>query len=245
MKLRNPFFKHLAPTYYARTRNALEMMPRDGKILDLGCGDGAYTKEITGNNFVIGSDLGFNDLSKGREDNSFFVNANAEVLPFKNESFDNVLCIELIEHVKYDLKVFKEISRVLKKDGYLLISTPNSKFPFLYDPINFVLKIFGKHLPIGIWGFGHERVYSFDKFKGLLEDNNFEIVESRFLTYGFMGFFENYASDVMRFLTDGKKPKKSRFVGLMLPFLGLGYRIDKGWFKGKRSVGMMVLAKKC
>ena len=226
MKLKYPFFKHLAPTYYARTRNVLELIPKKGMILDLGCGDGAYAREIIGANSVIGSDINFFDL-------------------FKDESFDNVLCIELIEHVNNDLNVFNELSRVLKKEGILVISTPNANFPFFYDPINFILKFFNKHLSIGIWGFGHVRVYDFDKFKELLEMHNFKIVEARLLTYGFMGLFENYGSDIIRALTGKKKPKRSRFVRFMLPFLSLGYKIDKRWFSGKRSVGMMVLAKKC
>lgn len=246
MKLRYPFFKHLAPTYYARTRNALELIPKKGKILDLGCGDGAYTREIVNNNLIVGSDFDFDILPKEKYGNSFFINANAEVLPFKDKSFDSVICVDVIEHVKNDLKVFKEISRVLKKDGYLVMSTPNSNFPFLYDPINFILKPFKKHLPIGIWGFGHKRVYSFNRFKELLEMHNLKILESRFSTHEFMGLIENYGSDIMRSLTDKKKSKKSNFVKILLPFIDLGYKIEKRCFKkSKKSVGMMVLAKKC
>lgn len=63
-------------------------------------------------------------------------------LPFENESFDLVLCTEVIEHIKdvdskeiRDLEAFnfsgvfnmlREIMRILKKNGFLLITTPNA-----------------------------------------------------------------------------------------------------------------------
>lgn len=52
------------------------------------------------------------------------VQADAGVLPFKNESFDAVICAEMLEHVPHPLTVVSEARRVLRPQGILLISAP-------------------------------------------------------------------------------------------------------------------------
>lgn len=246
MKLKHPFFKHLAFSYYTRTISALNLLPKNGIILDLGCGDGAYTKEIIDNIIIVGADIDYKILPKIPIPNSFFVNVNAEKLPFKDSKFDNVLCVDVIEHAENDKKIINEISRVIKKDGHLVISIPNENFPFTYDIINKTLKPFNKHLNIGIWGFGHKRIYSYDKLKSLLESNNFKIEKTEYLNHHLAGLAENYISTVMRGPTDYKQAKKSKFVELMMPITDFICKLDKKLFRNsKTSIGIMVLAKKC
>lgn len=60
------------------------------------------------------------------DSNNGILEAPAEALPFSDESFDVVICREMIEHVQDDQAVFKELRRVLKTGGYLLITTPNA-----------------------------------------------------------------------------------------------------------------------
>ena len=54
-----------------------------------------------------------------------FVRANAKRLPFPDGTFNIVICSELIEHVIDWRKVVKEMARVVKADGQVVISTPN------------------------------------------------------------------------------------------------------------------------
>lgn len=55
-----------------------------------------------------------------------YLNAETEPLPFKDESVDIIIFLEILEHFLYDpMYVLLEINRVLKKTGFLLISTPN------------------------------------------------------------------------------------------------------------------------
>jgi SAM-dependent methyltransferase len=58
--------------------------------------------------------------------NNGILEAAAEALPFPDEHFDVVICRELIEHVQDTDAVFVEMKRVLKRGGYLLITTPNA-----------------------------------------------------------------------------------------------------------------------
>jgi len=61
----------------------------------------------------------------GDVDNNI-IEANAEDMPFQDNSFDVVICRDVIEHVLDDAKAFDEIYRVLNPRGYLLITTPNA-----------------------------------------------------------------------------------------------------------------------
>jgi len=75
--------------------------------------------------------------------------ANVEDLPFPDSSFDVVLCRELIEHVQDEAQAFKEMHRVLKTDGLLLITTPNAYTGLIdgtihvrgYSPITFIREV--------------------------------------------------------------------------------------------------------
>jgi ubiquinone/menaquinone biosynthesis C-methylase UbiE len=108
------------------------------KILDLGSRRSPYTQSLPG--LVVGVDLpspdgarlGFNvaNLKQFINRNNLAVFGRGEELPFKTETFDSVLMIEVIEHIEKDRKALKEIFAVLKPGGILVQSTPNGKtFP--------------------------------------------------------------------------------------------------------------------
>ncbi len=61
------------------------------------------------------------DISLGK---GVDVVSDGENLPFENNSFDLVLCLETLEHAKHPWLVAKEIKRVVKKSGTIIISTP-------------------------------------------------------------------------------------------------------------------------
>lgn len=95
-----------------------------GKLLDLGCGEKPY-KLIYED--VCESSIGVDVETCRHEQKYVDVFASADCLPFENETFDTVLCTNVLEHVANAEKAFQEISRVLKKDGYLVLAVP-----FLY-----------------------------------------------------------------------------------------------------------------
>lgn len=92
-----------------------------GLILDAGAGECQYKKFFT-NHTYVGIDLGI-----GQQDWNYHnldVISNLENLPFKDNSFDSILCIQVLEHVKEPLLVLQELNRVLKNDGQLYLSVP-------------------------------------------------------------------------------------------------------------------------
>ncbi len=110
--------------YVAKYIRALPDM--SGKnILDVPCGDGraAYEFKKKGAN-VIALDL-FPNFIKLTDLSAEYADLS-ETLPVESGSIDYIICQEGIEHIPNQLNVLEEFNRVLKKDGVLLITTPNN-----------------------------------------------------------------------------------------------------------------------
>ncbi|MFH1397231.1 MAG: class I SAM-dependent methyltransferase [Candidatus Omnitrophota bacterium] len=109
-----------------------------GKMLDLGCGDGDYSKSLKDLGFdVIAGDI---DLVrfKYKNDIEFKYCDITKKLPFADNTFDYVLLMEVVEHLRNPYTVIPEINRIIKKNGSLVISTPNtlnlkSRFRFIFE----------------------------------------------------------------------------------------------------------------
>lgn len=98
---------------------------RGARILDVGCGLGNYTSLFAkNNNVVVGLDL-VDFRSKLFSKKFKFVQGDATCMPFKSHEFDVVICLDVIEHIEKDFKAAREIKRVLKAGGKILIATPN------------------------------------------------------------------------------------------------------------------------
>lgn len=110
--------------------------PTRGKILDVGCADGTFSKIIlakTAAEGLIGidSDKNFIGWAKRHWHGRLkFKLGDAHCLPFKNSFFEAVFCLEVLEHVASPTKILSEIKRVLKKNGYAVFLVPSDSFLF-------------------------------------------------------------------------------------------------------------------
>lgn len=103
------------------------------KILDLGCGYGVYTKLIKNKSFfTIGADILSEhiNIAKYTYPEIDFFKMDGTKLAFKDNIFDIVYMIETMEHVLEEASLLREICRILKSGGYLILSVPNKLFPF-------------------------------------------------------------------------------------------------------------------
>lgn len=107
---------------------------RDDKVLDLGCNAGQLTLKIAKRvKSVIGLEVdvkllevanGF--LSQSGAKNVTFIRGDAnKSLPFKDNSFNKVLCSDVLEHLDKRNFALKEMHRLLKKNGLLFLVTDN------------------------------------------------------------------------------------------------------------------------
>lgn len=94
------------------------------KILDVGCSLGHILRRLTPDHGIgVGVDI---DRNIGNNsDNLFFVRTDAENLPFRNESFDVVVCNHVYEHTDDAASLLSEIGRVLSDDGICYFAGPN------------------------------------------------------------------------------------------------------------------------
>ncbi|MGB4268087.1 MAG: class I SAM-dependent methyltransferase [Spirochaetota bacterium] len=116
--------KNIDPDTYKRelfVRLCANETKKNGIVLDAGAGECQYKKYFT-NHKYIGTDLAIGQDSWNY--NNLDVISNLEKLPFKNCTFDSILCLQVLEHVKEPQNVCNELYRVLKVNGNLYLSIP-------------------------------------------------------------------------------------------------------------------------
>jgi len=95
-------------------------------VLELGCGNGAFLFLAPEGVNAQGIEIIDQEVKNCREKGLNVIKADAEKkLPFKDDSFDGVYMCHVIEHFEKPHLVIEEIRRILKKDGKLVILTPN------------------------------------------------------------------------------------------------------------------------
>jgi len=98
----------------------------NGKCLDAGCGDGFVTSELNKITPTIGLD--FSDVAIKKAKKNYpqirFIKGSVTNLPFNKNQFDCIFASELIEHIQDSEAMFYEFNRVLRKNGNLIITTP-------------------------------------------------------------------------------------------------------------------------
>ncbi|HEY7217083.1 MAG TPA: methyltransferase domain-containing protein [Candidatus Binatia bacterium] len=107
------------------------------KMLDLSCGDGETARLLANLGYsVVATDYCAPPLLPPGIDRVAGVDLN-RYLPFRADAFDAVDLVEVIEHIENQPQLIREIARVLRPGGALLISTPNilnvfSRLRFLF-----------------------------------------------------------------------------------------------------------------
>lgn len=182
--------KEVDPAFRRRAKVVIKNLDlKNGdKILEVGCGRGFYA-HIIGLFFpktsYIGIDINEEHLRSAKvfaqASNVNFRKADATRLPFADKVFDKIICTEVLEHIKNDRLAISELYRVLKPHGTAVITVPNKNYPFLWDPINWVLeRFFHTHIPshvlwfAGIWAY-HVRLYGEDELLEKVKKAGFKI----------------------------------------------------------------------
>ena len=135
----------LANVYKEQTKSALlKMVPMRGKTtLEVCCGSG-FVGEIAkemGITITYGVDFTKSLLkhAKGKYGKVMYADVTKK-LPFKNECIDVVLLPEVISHITDRKKALKEIHRVLKIGGYMIVESPNRAYLDFLNTMKLLLK---------------------------------------------------------------------------------------------------------
>ena len=100
---------------------------RGKRILEVGCGSGGLLKLLQATNEVVGVDASEDGIAAcaSRDIEGHCMDPSSEALPFADESFDLVICLETMEHLMNPYYALIEMRRVLKTGGRLIRSVPN------------------------------------------------------------------------------------------------------------------------
>ena len=103
----------------------------EGMVLEDGCGVGAYVTQLSSlGGVVVGLERDVERALEARQKNAHILCGAGENLPFGEGMFDALLSHEVIEHVEDDWKAVREMVRVLKRGGRLVLFCPNRGYPF-------------------------------------------------------------------------------------------------------------------
>lgn len=150
-----------------------------GKILENGCGIGMYVEHLSPfGGTVIGLEYDFERAKEARKNSPHIFNAAGESIPLPSGTFDLILSHEVIEHVQDDRAAIREMIRVLKPGGRIVLFCPNRGYPFETHGIywkgqyHFGNKLFVNYLPRSLRDklAPHVRVYSKKDLEKLFAD---------------------------------------------------------------------------
>ncbi len=162
-------------------------------ILDIGCGEGDDLEKISINGmsvFGCGIDISLDSLiSTSRKlekaNNFYLLRTDVRSLPFKKDSFDIVICSEVIEHVETEEaeELAKDVRRILKPQGIFIVTTPSRyNYSALIGEMippgtfkNFLRKGIYYINPGSVDVNPHAREYTPNEIKKLLQNHGFTV----------------------------------------------------------------------
>ncbi len=114
----------------------LEMVRRfidleGARVLDVGCGIGTYVRRFRQyTDHVHGVEVEAERVAQASRDLPDIVQGVGEALPYPDRQFDLVFSNEVIEHVQDDRQTAREMVRVTRPDGLVVVFAPNRLYPF-------------------------------------------------------------------------------------------------------------------
>lgn len=197
--------------YITQTREpffqiAKDLILPDSKILDIGAGDGSFSK-YCGRTDIYQFDGNKDSVEKLRESYPDTYFGILPRLPFENDFFDLIHCSHVIEHLSpeelYD--TLKEFDRCLKKGGFMVISTPLLWDSFYND-------------------LSHIKPYNPHIFKKYLCENQGSILSRQKISENYQVLRLQYRFKEESFLEELYDTRNSIVVKIAFKVVGLLYR---------------------
>ena len=161
--------------YWQRRRYRIitELAKGETKIADLGCGSSRIIQNLpTGS---VAFDLSLAKLRYLRKSDQLLVSGKVGSLPFKDASFDCLICSEVIEHIRED-SAFKEFKRAIKPGGKLILGTPD------YSRLSWrIIEFFYGILLRGGYKEGHIRRWDRRSLEKILKEMGFRITGNYYI----------------------------------------------------------------
>lgn len=179
----NNFFQYFWHTQKIKLAKRILSSLKFNNCLDVGCASGYMISQIAKifpNAKYIGVDIYDKaiEYAKKAYPNINFKVASADRLPFEDNTFDVILFYETIEHVENPQECLKEIRRVLKKDGTLILTMDSGSL--LFKLVWFVWEnTKGK-----VWQGAHLHPFHHTALEQLIQSSGFKIKDKIFSFLG-------------------------------------------------------------
>jgi ubiquinone/menaquinone biosynthesis C-methylase UbiE len=119
---------------HSRMRRVLELFDQPGRrVLDAGCGPGVMAGTLAAAGCdVTGMDIAYrmSALAQQRYPKARFGVSDVKLLPFADQHFDAVLAMGVLEYALDERAALRELTRVLRPGGTLIVSFPNAHSPY-------------------------------------------------------------------------------------------------------------------
>jgi ubiquinone/menaquinone biosynthesis C-methylase UbiE len=151
---------------------------KKGLFLDLGCGTANYTiflNKLGQKTVGLDGSIKMIKIAIKKLPHIPFISAEAGALPFKDSSFDSVLSITLFEFLDSPKKTLREIYRILKPKGEVIIGTMNAFSAWFF--FKRVKSVFTET------AYRHARFYTPNELKSLFREAGFLKVNTRGVIY--------------------------------------------------------------
>jgi len=200
-------------------QDTLRNIPIGSRILDAGAGELKYKPLCSHLNYVSQDFAQYNGQGDGRgmqtglwDQTKLDIVSDITRIPEPDGSFDAVMCIEVLEHVPYPVEALRELARLLKPGGHLIVTAPFCSLT---------------HLAPYFYQTGYSRYF----YEYWLEKFNFEIVDIQYNG----NYFEYLAQEIRRLpevaqqyahMTYSQEEQQS--AGILLAALGRFSSAEKG-----------------
>ena len=224
--------EYFGPRHYYRESillNQINKKLKKGLILDAGFGNGSLSLRLSKGKYkIVGIDLSQKFIEytskKIQSPNIKLERGDITNLNFKNNTFDGIICSEVLELIEDDGTAIKEFHRTLNENGKLFLSVPAN--PKLWDKSD-------------EWA-GHKRRYTKERLMELLKMNGFKIIDIHYWGFPLTRFYHRQI-----YLKTLKNEKlKNIKIKKHSKYLANIFKVDNLFNKLPWGIGLIVVAQK-
>ncbi len=173
-------------------KDLIYAMGEDESWLDVGTGTAEVLKKLKKSKLKVGIDVAYGMLkvAKDKCKTCYFVLADAESMPFKDEVFDRISLSLVFRHLENQNKFLKEARRTLRRGG--LVGILDIRMFFLTKVLTLLMKTL--FLPFGILIFGRDKwkffieslskSFTLSEVSEILKKNGFEVIQTKNHLFG-------------------------------------------------------------
>jgi len=166
------------PSPYSTHQKTIDLVPEGARVLDVGCAQGYISEQLVGEGCeVFGIELDPDAAELARRHCAEVIVADMDTLtelPWPEHSFDVILCMDILEHLKDPARALKLLKLYLRPDGIVIVTLPNVANWWIRFRL---LRGRWDYHPFGICDKSHLRFFTLNTARDLLAEAGFSIAK--------------------------------------------------------------------